>query len=72
MKKGRPRLSAEERARRVAKRSEVGGWLSRWRKAAGLSQAQLAAVEGVTKQAVSAWERGRVSVPERVLAMFCG
>jgi len=72
MTKGRPRLSAEERARRVAKRKEAGAKLSRWRKAAGLSQAQIAAEAGVTKQAVSAWERGRVMVPARVLAMFCG
>ena len=46
--------------------------LSFLRKAAGLTQEQLGARVGVTRQAVSKWESGQVSPDAATVARLCG
>ena len=71
--KGRPPLTDDEKAARVAKRKADGAKMRAAREALGLTQgavAEAAAVvlgRSITKQAVCAWETGRVGTPAAML-----
>ena len=71
--KGRPPLTDDEKAARVAKRKADGEKMRAAREALGLTQgavAEAAAItlgRSITKQAVCAWETGRVGTPAAMI-----
>jgi len=71
--KGRPPLTIDEKAARIAKRKADGAKMRAAREALGLTQgavAEAAAVvlgRSITKQAVCAWETGRVGTPAAMM-----